>query len=182
MGDQVKKSISAAAALACLSACASLAPPPPRQVNLTSSFNPAEVAWFNSTGTASISGQAFFQTRGGQPRTCAGLEVSLQPRSTYGDERLTALYGNTSAGAIPALASRVQFIPDDAAYKAARKTSVCDAQGNFSFTNLPAGDYVLVAAVIWTIPGQEFAPPQGGPLMKSVTLSEGESERVILTP
>lgn len=177
----MKKTIASAIILSCLSACASLAPQP-RQVNLTSAFSPQEVAWANSTGSGSITGQAFFQTRGGQPRTCAGLKVSLQPHSTYGDERLRAIYGNTESGAVPARATQIKFTPDDPKYQESVKKSVCDAQGNFSFTALPAGRYFLVAAVIWTIPGQEFAQPQGGALMKSVDLAEGESKRVILTP
>ncbi|MCL1524579.1 prealbumin-like fold domain-containing protein [Xanthomonas nasturtii] len=178
----MKTAIASIAMLACLAACASLAPPQPRQVALTTLFSPQEVAWFTTTGMGSVTGQAFFQTRGGQPRTCAGLEVSLQPHSTYGDERLTAIYGNATGGYTPALASRVQFTPDDLDYQQVRKTSICDAQGNFSFTGLPAGKYFLVAAVVWTVPGQEFAPPQGGPLMKSFTLADGETKRVILTP
>jgi hypothetical protein len=181
-GELMKKAIVSFVILALLTGCASLAPPPPRQVALTTTFNPQEVAWFNETGTGSITGQAFFQTRGGQPRTCAGLEVLLQPQSAYAVERLTAIYGNTTGGYVPELSARVQFTPDDPAYKEVRKTSICDAQGNFSFTGLPAGKYFLAAAVVWTIPGQEFAPPQGGGLMKSVTLADGETKRVILTP
>ena len=178
----MKKAIATTLMFACLSGCASLVAPPPRQVNLTSTFNPQEVAWSKATGTGSITGQAFFQTRGGQPRTCAGLQVSLQPHSTYGDERLSAIYGNTEKGAVHALATRVQFVPDDPTYKETVKTSTCDAQGNFSFTSLPAGKYFLVASIVWSIPGQEFAPPQGGALLQSVTLADGENKRIILTP
>ncbi|WP_395117211.1 hypothetical protein ACFCQI_12630 [Rhodanobacter sp. FW102-FHT14D06] len=175
----MKKAAISVVMLACLSGCVALTPQ--RQVSLTNTFNPQEVAWFNSTGTGSITGQAFFQTRGGQPRTCAGLEVALQPHSTYGDERLRAIYGSTDTGYAPALATRVQFNPDSSAYLQTLKKSTCDAQGNFSFTGLPAGNYVIVSVLAWTIPGQEFAPPQGGALMKSVTLKDGENTRIILT-
>ena len=168
--------------IACLSGCSSMGLTPPRQVNLASTFNPQEVAWAGAVGTGSIAGQAFFQTRGGQPRTCAGLEVSLQPHSTYGDERLIAIYGNAEQGYVSALASRIQFTPDDPSYKQSVRTSTCDAQGNFVFNGLPSGKYFLVASIIWRIPGQDFSPPQGGQLMKSLTLSEGENARVILTP
>ena len=178
----MKFAIASAVVLTCLSGCASMGLSPPKQVNLTNTFNQQEVEWSTASGTASISGQAFFQTRGGQPRTCAGLEVFLQPHSTYGDERLVAIYGNAEQGSAPALATRVQFIPDDSGYKKFARTSTCDAQGNFSFSSLPAGKYFITASVIWTIPGQEFAPPQGGALLKTVTLGEGESKRVILTP
>ncbi|PKM01843.1 MAG: hypothetical protein CVV14_01355 [Gammaproteobacteria bacterium HGW-Gammaproteobacteria-4] len=91
-----------------------------------------------------------------------------------------ALYGSIDSGFIPAFAARVQFSPDDPAYQQTRKTAVCDAQGNFNFTDLPAGKYFLIAAVMWTIPGQEYMP-QGGALLKSVALANGKSERVILT-
>ena len=179
-GDPMKNAAISVLMLACLSGCASLTPR--RQVSLTSTFSPQEVAWFNSTGTGSITGQAFFQTRGGQPRTCAGLEVSLQPHSTYGDERLRAIYGSTNTGYAPALATRIQFNPNSSAYLQTVKKSTCDAQGNFSFTGLPAGNYVVSTILVWRIPGQEYASPQGGALMKSVTLKDGESTRVILTP
>ncbi|HGM6050058.1 MULTISPECIES: hypothetical protein [Stenotrophomonas] len=164
-----------------LSGCATFAPAPPRQVALTTTFDPSEVAWFSEKGTGAINGQAFFQTRGGQPRTCAGLEVSLQPKSGYGRERLIALYGSAESGYTTVGSANVQFIPDSADYKQARKTSVCDAQGNFSFTGLPAGEYFLTTGIMWSVPGQEFMPPQGGLLMQSVKLSDGESTRVIMT-
>jgi len=153
----------------------------PKQVNITSGFDPGEVAWFNSSGTGSISGQAFFQTRGGQPRTCAGLEVTLQPRSAYGDERLIAIYGNVDSGFAPALSAAYKFEPDVPAFKDYQKHAVCDAQGNFYFSNLPAGTYRLTAAIVWAVPGQYF-PSEGGALLKSVTISDGENKRIIMAP
>jgi len=175
----MQKMILAFILTASLTGCASMMPQP-KQVTLSSAFNAQDVAWFNSSGTGSITGQAFFQTRGGQPRTCAGLEVSLQPHSSYGDERLIAIYGTTESGFAPTTTMRVKFNPDEPAYHKMRKTTVCDAQGNFSFTQLPAGKYVVTSAIVWTVPGS-FAP-EGGGLLKSVSLSNGESTRVILTP
>lgn len=175
----MKKVLLTSVLVASLTGCASMLPQP-KHVALSSTFNAQDVAWFNSTGTGSITGQAFFQTRGGQPRTCAGLEVSLQPHSPYGDERLRAIYGNTESGFTPALAARVEFSPDDATYHQIRKTTVCDAQGNFSFTGLPAGKYVVTSAIAWTVPGGYT--PDGGALLRSVDLSDGESKRIILTP
>lgn len=175
------RSMSVVIVLIALSGCASLAPMA-KKITLTSRFSAEEVAWFNATGTSSLTGQAFFQTRGGQPRTCAGLEIELKPKSSYGDERLTAIYGNPAGGYTPAFAANIQFTPDDAKYKEMRRTTVCDAQGNFSFTDLPAGDYFVTSSIIWILPGQEFAPPQGGVLMKSVNLGDGQTKRILLTP
>lgn len=175
----MKKALAISLLCAAMTGCASMMPQP-KQVALTTTFNAESVAWFNSTGTGSINGQAFFQTRGGQPRTCAGLEVGLFPRSTYGDERLTAIYGTTKSGYVPALATRVQFTPDDPNYSNTHKSTVCDAQGNFTFTGLPAGEYFIISTITWTVPGGYL--PEGGALMQSVSLSDGESKRVILTP
>ncbi len=175
----MRKTLMASVLCVALSGCASMLPQP-KLVALTSTFDAEGAAWFNSKGTGSINGQAFFQTRGGQPRTCAGLEVSLQPHSTYGDERLTAIYGSTESGYVPALSTRVQFTPDDVKYKQFRKTSVCDAQGNFGFSDLPPGKYFITSAIVWTVPGSYV--PDGGVLLRSVILLERESKRVILTP
>jgi hypothetical protein len=162
-----------------LCSCASMLPQQ-RHVTLSSTFSPTAVAWFNEKGTGAIDGQAFFQTRGGQPRTCAGLQIALEPQSAYGDERLLAIYGNLNSGYVPAAATLVQFSPDDPAYKRLMKTTVCDAQGNFSFVNLPAGKYFVVAVIAWNIPGTYGL--EGGALMKSVSLDPAEKKRVILTP
>lgn len=180
-GNVMKKASILAAALA-LSGCASLAPPAPRSVQLTTTFNKEDVAWFEVKGTGTISGQSFFQTRGGQPRTCAGLEVALLPRSNYADERLRAIYGSSDKGYATAAATRIEFTPNDQSYVQTQKTTVCDAQGNFIFSDLPAGSYIITSAVMWSIPGQEYMPPQGGVLMQGVNLAEGETKRVILTP
>lgn len=176
----MKKLIFAASLISVmLCSCASIVPQQ-RKVTLSSTFSPSSVAWFNTKGTGSIEGQAFFQTRGGQPRTCAGLQIFLEPQSAYGDERLLAIYGSLNSGYVPAALTRVQFVPDDPAYKQAMKTSVCDAQGNFSFTNLPPGKYYVVSVIAWNVPGTYGL--DGGALMKSVSLDAGDSKRVILTP
>ena len=151
------------------------------QHSMTATFDPASIAWSKEKGTGSISGQAFFQTRGGQPRTCAGLEVSLIPYSEYAKERMIALYNGTTSGFNPAFGGRKPiFVPDEPAYYKSSPRSVCDAQGNFVFNNLPAGEYFVVTQIVWTV-GNSFIP-EGGSLMKHVELSEGEAARVMLTP
>jgi hypothetical protein len=159
-----------------LAGCAATTPPPPR--HLTSEWNPADVAWSAEKGTGSITGQAFFQTRGGQPRTCAGLEVSLIPQSPYADERIEAIYGDTVKGYRPAWRGRIHFAPDHTTYHDTMIEAVCDAQGNFSFEDLPAGTYYVITRLTWQV---DYSV-QGGSLMQRVELNEGETKRVILTP
>lgn len=158
----------------CISGCALQ---PAKQVTLTSTFNPQEVAWFNSPGSAAISGQALLRTNGGEARTCAGLPVRLVPKSTYAEERIMALYGNEERGFEPVIGQQVQFSSNDTQYGKANKEVTCDAQGNFAFEHLPAGQYFVVAPVVW----QVGYARQGGILMQSVTLSSGEEKHLIMT-
>src|SRR5699024_5569203 len=139
-------------------------------------FNAASVAWFNAQGNGTITGQAILRTNGGEARTCAGLKVLLEPKSAYADERMLALYGSTDHGYSPATARKVKFSPDALAYHKINRTTTCDAQGNLSFANLPAGHYYIVAPVVWKV---GYAV-QGGYLMRSVTLAAGANKHVIL--
>lgn len=172
----MRNAITVAVLAVSLAGCASMQP-----VTLTTQFDPAEVAWASLPGTGSVTGQAFFQTAGGEPRTCAGQVVELVPDSTFLRERLAAIYGNTTKGFRPLISGKRKFADNPPAYQAAARQSPCDAQGNFAFTDLPAGRYYVVAGIGWTLPGN-YLPSQGGWLMESLDLAEGESKRVILTP
>lgn len=161
---------------ASLAGCASMQP-----VTIASAFNPADVAWSQGPGTGTITGQAFFQTRGGQPRTCAGQSVALVPDSPHTRERIRAFYGAGDSGYRPATVPDPKFMPDEqlAILEFVRMAS-CDAQGNFEFTALPAGRYYVTTSISWVLPGHYFVS-EGGRLMRAVDLDEGEAERVILS-
>lgn len=53
----------------------------------------------------------------------------------------------------------------------------CDAQGNFRISDLPAGDYYVITGVHWVI----GSVPQGGNLMRRVSLAAGQNAEVFLT-
>lgn len=76
----------------------------------------------------------------------------------------------------------VKFDSTDPFYQKAKRTTTCDAQGNFSFTDLPDGEYYVNAMVVWGIPmGYGMVSRQGGPVMQRVSLHGGEHKRVVLT-
>lgn len=163
-----------------LSACATM--PATAVHTLTTPFSDADLAWSKGVGAASVTGQGFVQTRGGEPRTCAGNGVILVPDSAYMRERIAFLYGNTSRAFNPN-PRKVDFTPSPPNVNDYVRQTTCDAQGNFTFTGLPSGKYYVVTHVMWTVPvGRYTAEPQGGALMQSVELGNGESERVILSP
>lgn len=157
----------------CLCGCSLL---PPKFVTLTSTFNPAQEAWFNARGSGSIYGQALLLIHAGDVRTCAGLLALLRPKSNYADERNLAVFGSTEHGFFSSSSRQVRFSSDDPAYEQFSKSATCDAQGNFVFRDLPAGQYYVVAPVVWQADGSN----SGGLLMQAVSLSAGETRHIIL--
>jgi hypothetical protein len=57
------------------------------------------------------------------------------------------------------------------------KVAICDAQGNFSIPNVPAGDWILAADVRWVVGGSR----QGGSLQQVVRVVDGGTNRFILS-
>lgn len=52
-------------------------------VDLTRTFNEDDFRWAGVPGTATLTGQAFARTNGGDVRACAGLEIYLVPVTPY---------------------------------------------------------------------------------------------------
>jgi hypothetical protein len=65
----------------------------------------------------------------------------------------------------------------DPASKSMLKESQCDAQGNFSFAQLPDGAWFILTQVRWMV-GYAL---QGGILMRQVSVANGETIQVLLT-
>ncbi len=59
--------------------------------------------------------------------------------------------------------------------------SIGDAQGNFEFTNLPPGDYLLEVNITWEVPGQYSPSTAGGLVRKIVPLGDVQVYKVVLT-
>ena len=76
------------------------------------------------------------------------------------------------AGSTPQIAEKI-----DPEFKSIVKRGQCDAQGNFSFSQLPAGAWFVVTQVNWVVGYNR----QGGTLMREVDLSNNETVQVLLT-
>jgi hypothetical protein len=142
---------------------------------------------FAGTGDATLRGQAFLRTVGGDVRTCAGSDVFLIPDNPYMED-LTAAEDRGVRNA--SIDPRAQTF---------RRRSTCDAQGNFHFSGVPKGSWIVVARVTWSIPhieqGGERPGPltslllgirpapefdnQGGELRKFVELRSGDNEAIL---
>ena len=151
---------------------------PATEVPISSTFTKSDVAWFSGTGTGKIEGSAFLRTKGGAVKTCAGYDVQLLPYSAYAAERMRFIYGNETKGHLFGPRRAWKFVPDEPEFYKSLKKAVCDANGEFEFEALPAGDYYIIANVTWDI-GKVF--DEGGKLMQKVPIADGEVKKATLT-
>lgn len=179
-GRQMKQYVLVAALCANLGlvACATTPPPPPVP------FDGSGLAWAKEKGNNSISGDAVLRTRGGDVRTCAGLDVKLVPVSDYTRAMAARHYGGTDTGYFDRsyiFASPPAWAPEMSSYIQQKR---CNAQGQFSFTALPDGSYFVIATVVWEAPTggrYSYMATQGGDLLQKVEVSNGASESVTLS-
>lgn len=125
-----------------------------------------------SVGSATIKGQAFLKTRGGDVKTAAGNEVLLNPVTSYSNQWYEVSY-----------LKNVPLTEPDPRLIQYVKKQVADADGRFTFENVPPGEYYVTTMVSWEAPvGYKGAlVPQGGFVARKVTVKDGEKVEVILT-
>lgn len=123
-----------------------------------------------------VSGQAFLRQKGGDIVTCAGYTAFMYPDTPYYNElsseagiRCNAIIDQTVSSNNPA------------------KSTQCDAQGNFEFYHVPAGNYLIVVNVSWDIPWyvnknlEIIGGHQGGILRKKISVLDGEANKFIVS-
>ena len=135
-------------------------------------------------GKNTINGSAFLRQAGGGVVTCAGSEVSLIPDTPYSRKRLSILYGNPDKGYRKHLSDYFGVTVDNAfeSYDRYQHTTVCDAQGKFSFKNVADGSWFLQSEAIWTVPARIFIDSlQGGYMVDRIDVKGGETRDVIIS-
>lgn len=135
---------------------------------VTAPFDPAQLIPYKGEGTASISGQAFLKTRGGDVKLAAGETVSLTPAIPFikevrllRDKGISPVYPDSVVEQI----------------RTCVRKAMVDAQGNFEFVNLPSGEYLLEVSIHW----DTGRGSTGGLVHKYAKVDEGSHERVMLT-
>jgi len=146
-------------------------------VQLESRFDLEEVKWIQTQGNSTISGTAFLQLNKDEKKGCASFGVELLPVAKYSNERIFKTYGNNSSGQILLKDNPPKFTPDHPQYHELVRKTVCDTKNNFTFIDLPAGDYYVIAFIIWK---DEKGQSDGGAVMKKLSLGSGEKEAVEL--
>lgn len=130
-------------------------------------FDSAEHRAYAGDGTASIKGQAFLRQNGGGVVTCAGAEVFAFPATDYFQPIRYPLRALIEGGTDSI---------DNAAKRLVRRT-MCDAQGNFEIANLPAGEWIVITSVEWSVGYRS----QGGYLKKLATAATAAAPAIYLT-
>ena len=128
-------------------------------------FNNNDYNKYRIAGTGSISGQAFLRQQGGGVVYGAGSEVILLPRTAYTIETVTR-----------GILKGIKLIPPIDRRLPIAKTQA-DGQGNYSFTNVPSGDYYVGCDIIWYVASRK----QGGPVMMQFSIAPGEHKRIMIT-
>jgi hypothetical protein len=80
----------------------------------------------------------------------------------------------TARGQVPKYAGDNKVLRE---YAALARNTRCDAQGNFDFPKVPAGKYLLISEVVWTIRYER----QGGTLSREVEVVDGGQNRFLLS-
>lgn len=144
-------------------------PPLPRM-----SFSEAEYSTLpkSDTGMATVRGQAFLKTRGGDVKTAAGNQVFLNPVTSYSLEWYRKSY----------LPNR-QMQDADIRLMNYMPMQIADGSGRFVFKNVPAGEYFVTTKVTWEAPtGYNGAlQTQGGVVSKRIKVSTTEEVEVVVT-
>lgn len=143
-----------------ISACASAGPPVAPQ----SQFNEAEYAPFKVDGTATISGQAFLKTQGGEVRHAAGNLIFLLPSTAYTRDWVNLQVNNSATEWKKKIAEMDQRI---APYV---RRVIGDSEGRFVFENVPAGNYIVYSDIHWRA-GYGIT---GGPAFASIQVTDGQ--------
>ena len=135
----------------------------PPFVQMQTKFDYSEHEPYAKPGENGISGQAFLTRQGDGVVTCAGSRVLLLPATSYFREMFWHMI---VAGSEPT--------PGDALSQSEgmiRRTE-CDAQGNFSFSEVPDGMWFVLTQV---------KARDGGVLITELTLSNGGTPHILLT-
>jgi hypothetical protein len=147
-------------------------------VTVDSPFNLEELKFVTVPGTASISGRAVLELADGSRKGCAGFNVELLPVTAYSSERIFKTYGNVQRGQILLEQNPPKFTPDVKEYHELLIKGACDAEGVFHFEKVPAGDYFVMAFLIWEEKAGDSVRKTGGARMQRLRV--GANDRAVI--
>jgi hypothetical protein len=154
--------------------------PAAEPVQLQSRFDIDAVKWVKAPGNSSISGKAFLRLADGSWKGCAGFGIELLPVAAYSNERIFRSYGNNVRGQVLLEQNPPKFTPDTREYHEMALFSRCDASDKFEFKDVPAGEFYVMAFIIWNEGEGATMTRSGGAVMTRIKVSPGSQNQVLL--
>lgn len=126
-------------------------------------FNASEAAHVLQRGQTQVSGQAWLLEPSGDIREGALSTVELIPETAYSKRYVQRMFGKRR------VARRIATRDENfATFQSYLRRTTTDHDGNFSFANVAAGNYYVIATMSWPRPGQHF--PEGAHVYQRVTV------------
>ena len=125
-----------------------------------------------------IEGVAQYRTPEGRIASCANLSVALLVETPRTRDRMLALYGSTEHAVEPVSVVKARSAGLEAGAQPV-STAGCDARGAFSFAEVEAGAYYMIAHLRVTPAGKS---PTDLVLLERVAVRPGEARQVRLAP
>ncbi len=125
------------------------------------------------SGTATITGEAFATTRGGDVKYASGRVVHLDKVTSYSTELLQKLrhHGTFS------VEKEQDTVEIDPQMLSQRRNMLANSVGRFRFANLAAGEYYVSCYISWMVRDGSWS---GGWAILKVKVQDGETKNVIL--
>ena len=152
-----------------LSGCVSTVQPQPQNVQ---SFYPSEYWNHTEVGNGVITGEGFLRQRGGGVVTCAGSPVSLLPNTQYFRQFVKKSLNNRYLS--PLLRTKRHITAE---MKSVIRETYCDAQGKFTFYNLPSENWIIMTNVSWDVGYRQ----EGGDIAEFIKSIDGQTVSGILS-
>lgn len=159
--------------LLALSSCMTYEPEP---LNL-GAFSASDAEFAKATGNATLSGNAFLRQRGGGVVTCAGEEVWIIPATDYSKQVIALWFDDDNYRSY--FDARADEL-DPGFWNSVKKTQ-CDSDGRFQAREIADGDYFVVTAVRWSVPGRYYSESQGGHMYEPAHIEAGKDVDLVMS-
>lgn len=149
-------------------------------IQLENTFNNDDVKWVKTAGNSSIYGKAFLKLKNNETKGCAGFGVELLPVAKYSNERIFKIYGNNDHGQILVEDNLPKFTPDAKGYHDMVIKTKCNADNEYAFNNITAGEYYVIGFIIWEINENSKTVKTGGAVMRKVTVAANAKSEALI--
>jgi len=116
-------------------------PPPPAPPPSASVFRSSDFAWSAIPGPNRIDGRVVYR-QGATTFTCP--RAALIPETPFTARRMITLYGSPVGAIVPLAEVQKRTTPAPPEMDSFVRAAACDAQGRFSFSNLPDGSWFVI--------------------------------------